>query len=71
MLLGVLRAAQAGWHVAHQRGRTQEASGFLDECRGTAYGSSNAGALVKVAGLEGLAVLIVGSIKVAPHRHHV
>ena len=48
-----------------------EASGFLDEGRGAADGSCDARALIQGAGLEGLAVVVVCSVQVTAHSHHV
>lgn len=70
---GTRGALEASWQgcVAPQRGRTQETSGLLDEGRGAADGSRDARAFIQRAGLEGLAVLIVGPIQVTTNCHQV
>ena len=68
VLPGVLGAAEAS---RHQRSVALEASGFLGEGRGAADGPCDACALIQGAGLEGLSVIVVGSIQITPHSHHV
>lgn len=71
MLPLALIAAKAGGPVAHQWGRSQDTSGLLDKSRGAANGSSNTCAFVEGAGLEGVSILIVDTVQVTAHCHHV
>lgn len=71
MLLWGLVAAKASWYVAHQWCRAQESCRFLEKGWWAANCSSNTDALIEGAGLERFPVLIVDSIQVTTHCHHV
>lgn len=57
--------------VAHQGGWSQDACWLLNEGRRAADGAGDARALVEGAGLEGLAVVVVHTVQITAHRHHV
>lgn len=57
--------------VAHQGGWSQDACGLLNEGWGAADGAGDARALVKGAGLEGLAIVVVHTVQITTHGHHV
>lgn len=68
----LLRAAvKAGWLVAHQCGWAQDSGRLLDKSRSAADGSGDARAFVEGARLESFSVLVVDSVQVAAHCHHV
>lgn len=61
----------SGWLVAHQCSWSQEAGRFLNEGRRAADGTGDARALVERAGLKGLPIVIVLTVQITAHCHHV
>lgn len=71
MLPWGLVAEKASWYVANQWRGAQESCRFLEKGWWAANSSSNTDAFIEGAGLERFPILIVDSIQITTHCHHV